>query len=145
MLRVIARGLTRAKLYRALGLEPGASEQEIRLAYKRLMYMYHPETTCLADKEEAARKLQELRAAHDELLCSLHHLDSSGPAPLFPLIYVEKVLWSLTGCAFLLLLYRMRPQPIQEPEGIQLMAANNGYICSHCGHKVDLSEPHSCY
>ena len=145
MLRVIVRGLTRAQLYRALELEPGASEQEIRLAYKRLVYMHHPETTYLSDKEEAARKLQELRAAHDELLRSLQHSDSVGPAPLFPVIYVEKVLWSLTGCAFLLLLYRMRPQACGEPEGIQLMAANNGYICSLCGHKIDLSEPHSCY
>ncbi len=52
--------------YSVLGLTPGASEDEIKKAYKRLAKQYHPDVT--GNSPEAERKMQEINAAYDELM-----------------------------------------------------------------------------
>jgi DnaJ-domain-containing protein 1 len=47
--------------YKILGVQPGASEQEIRAAYKRLAAQYHPDKV-----QHLGREFQEL--AHDKFV-----------------------------------------------------------------------------
>ena len=53
-----------------LGLEPGADEQEIRAAYRKLANQYHPDkVTHLGDefRRLAEQRFKEIQAAYDEL------------------------------------------------------------------------------
>jgi hypothetical protein len=50
--------------YRALGLQPGASPDEIRSAYRRLAKLYHPDKDPSLDGE---MRYREIRAAYDAL------------------------------------------------------------------------------
>ena len=52
--------------YRVLGLSPGASDDEVKKAYKTLAKKYHPDVT--GNSEEAARKMQEINAAYDQII-----------------------------------------------------------------------------
>ena len=52
--------------YRVLGLEPGASDEEVKKAYKTLAKKYHPDVA--GNNPEAARKMQEINAAYDEMI-----------------------------------------------------------------------------
>ena len=55
--------------YEVLGLKPGASEAEIKAAYKELVKKYHPDkyqNNPLADL--AQEKLQEINEAYDTLM-----------------------------------------------------------------------------
>lgn len=52
--------------YSVLGVSPGASEDEIKKAYKKLAKQYHPDVT--GNSPEAERKMQEINAAYDELM-----------------------------------------------------------------------------
>lgn len=137
MLRRLVRSFSLSGLYNTLELEPGASVLEIKIAFKRLQKLYDPKTTLLTDKAAAALKLQEIQAAHDQLLPT---------APLLPLLLIEKALWSLVGCAFLFLLYRMRPQSRPSDDflpTLYFMAARGN--CQKCGRKVNPGKPHICY
>ena len=51
--------------YEVLGLSPGASEEEIKNAYRRLAKKYHPDLN--PGDEEAARRMNEVNAAYDAL------------------------------------------------------------------------------
>lgn len=51
--------------YSVLGLEPGASDEEVKRAYRRLAKKYHPDAN--PGDEEAARKMQEINAAYDQI------------------------------------------------------------------------------
>ncbi|MCD7860251.1 MAG: DnaJ domain-containing protein [Firmicutes bacterium] len=51
--------------YSVLGVSPGASEEEIKKAYRRLAKQYHPDLH--PGDEEAARKMREINAAYEEL------------------------------------------------------------------------------
>lgn len=64
-----------ARYYANLELPVGASADEVRAAYKRLMRRYHPDHHLTDDtKAEAATQLaRELRHAYESLL---HHLGS---------------------------------------------------------------------
>ncbi len=55
--------------YKVLGLAPGAKKKEIKSAYRKLAFKYHPDRNKSAS---AARKFQEITEAHDFLL---KHLD----------------------------------------------------------------------
>ena len=52
--------------YRVLGLSPGASDDEVKKAYKTLAKKYHPDVA--GNSEEAARKMQEINAAYDQII-----------------------------------------------------------------------------
>lgn len=52
--------------YATLGLKSGATDEEIKKAYKALAKKYHPDVT--GNDPEAAKKMQEINAAFDELI-----------------------------------------------------------------------------
>ena len=51
--------------YRVLGLSPGASDEEVKKAYRKLAMKYHPDRN--PGDEEAARKMQQINAAYDAI------------------------------------------------------------------------------
>lgn len=51
--------------YKVLGVQRGASEEEITKAYRKLAKKYHPDLN--PGDEEAARKMREVNAAYDSL------------------------------------------------------------------------------
>ena len=51
--------------YSVLGLEPGASDEEVKQAYRRLAKKYHPDLN--PGDAEAARKMQEVNEAYDRI------------------------------------------------------------------------------
>ena len=51
--------------YKVLGLEPGASDEEVKQAYRRLAKKYHPDLN--PGDAEAARKMQEVNAAYEQI------------------------------------------------------------------------------
>ena len=51
--------------YEVLGVPHGASEDEIKAAYRRLAKKYHPDLN--PGDQEAARKMNEVNAAYDQL------------------------------------------------------------------------------
>jgi len=51
--------------YKVLGISPGASDDEIKAAYRRLVKKYHPDLN--PGNAEAAEKMKELNAAYDRI------------------------------------------------------------------------------
>ena len=51
--------------YKVLGLSPDASDEEVKKTYRRLAMKYHPDRN--PGNEEAARKMQEINAAYDQI------------------------------------------------------------------------------
>ena len=51
--------------YAVLGVSPGASEEEIKTAYRKLAKKYHPDLN--PGNAEAARKMNEINAAYDRI------------------------------------------------------------------------------
>lgn len=51
--------------YKVLGLSPGASDEEVKRAYRALAKKYHPDRN--PGDKEAARKMQEVNAAYDQI------------------------------------------------------------------------------
>ncbi len=51
--------------YQVLGVSPGASDEEIKKAYRRLAMKYHPDRN--PGDAEAARKMQEINAAYEQI------------------------------------------------------------------------------
>lgn len=51
--------------YKVLGLEPGASDEEVKKAYRRLAKKYHPDAN--PGDEAAAKKMQEINAAYERI------------------------------------------------------------------------------
>ena len=51
--------------YKVLGVSPDASDEEIKQAYRRLAKKYHPDRN--QGNEEAARKMQEVNAAYEQI------------------------------------------------------------------------------
>lgn len=51
--------------YKVLGLSPGASDEEVKKAYRRLAMQYHPDRN--PGDEEAARKMQQINAAYEAI------------------------------------------------------------------------------
>ena len=62
--------------YRILGLNPGASEDEVKKAYKSLAKKYHPDVT--GNDPEAARKMQEINSAYDAIINHKAYSSSSS-------------------------------------------------------------------
>ena len=51
--------------YKVLGLHPGASDEEVKRAYRKLAMQYHPDRN--PGDETAARKMQEINAAYEQI------------------------------------------------------------------------------
>ena len=51
--------------YKVLGISPGASDEEIKTAYRKLAKKYHPDLN--PGNEAAARRMNEINAAYDQL------------------------------------------------------------------------------
>jgi molecular chaperone DnaJ len=51
--------------YALLGVAPKATAEEIKRAYRKLVFKYHPDRN--PDNREAAEKLKEIMAAYDVL------------------------------------------------------------------------------
>ena len=51
--------------YKVLGLSPGASDEEVKKAYRKLALQYHPDRN--PGDEVAARKMQEINAAYEQI------------------------------------------------------------------------------
>ena len=51
--------------YKVLGVSPDATDEEIKQAYRRLAKKYHPDRN--PDDKEAARKMQEVNAAYEQI------------------------------------------------------------------------------
>ena len=51
--------------YKVLGLSPGASDEEVKKAYRKLAMKYHPDRN--PGDENAARKMQEINAAYEQI------------------------------------------------------------------------------
>lgn len=51
--------------YKVLGLEPGASDEDVKRAYRRLAKKYHPDLN--PGDQEAARRMQEVNAAYEQI------------------------------------------------------------------------------
>ena len=51
--------------YKVLGVSPGASDEEIKQAYRRLAKKYHPDLT--PGDKVAAQKMQEVNAAYEQI------------------------------------------------------------------------------
>ncbi len=60
--------------YTVLGLSPGASDDEVKAAYKRLAKKYHPD---LNPSPEAEEKMKQINAAYDQIIN--HKQEASGP------------------------------------------------------------------
>lgn len=57
--------------YKVLGISPGASEDEIKKAYKNLSRKYHPDANVNnPNKEQAEEKFKEIQAAYQQIMNS---------------------------------------------------------------------------
>lgn len=52
--------------YKILGVSPGATDDEVKQAYRRLAKKYHPDAN--PGDEEAARRMAQVNAAYDEIM-----------------------------------------------------------------------------
>lgn len=57
--------MTAKDYHKILGIAPGATERQIKTAYRKLALQYHPD---LNDSEDAQRKFQEINVAYEYLL-----------------------------------------------------------------------------
>ena len=64
--------------YKTLGLSPGASQEEVDKAYKKLSLKYHPDKT--GGDSEKTVKFQEMKEAHE----ALKELKRAGRLPATP-------------------------------------------------------------
>ena len=71
--------------YKVLGVSPDASDDEIKQAYRRLAKKYHPDIN--PGDEEAARKMQEINAAYEQIKNPEKQASSSGPSGYNPYGY----------------------------------------------------------
>ncbi len=65
--------------YKVLGLERGASDEEVKQAYRRLAKKYHPDLN--PGDQEAARKMQEINEAYDQIKNPEKYARQTGYGP----------------------------------------------------------------
>ncbi len=83
--------------HKVLGLAPGATKKQIKSAYRKLAFKYHPDRNKSAS---AARKFQEITEAHDFLLKHPDSRERTGP-PLMRISWLHEVkqTGSAQGCS----------------------------------------------
>ena len=65
--------------YKVLGLEPGATDEQVKSAYKELVKKYHPDRYQNNPLEELAEeKLREINEAYDMIMKGNRSRDNSG-------------------------------------------------------------------
>ncbi len=71
--------------YNILGIKPGATEDEIRSAYKRLAIKYHPDKNTDPGAEEKFKKISEAYQQLTKNNCSMNsnNINSISPEELF--------------------------------------------------------------
>jgi molecular chaperone DnaJ len=57
--------MAKADYYEVLGISKGASDEEIKKAYRKLAMKYHPDRN--PGDQEAAKKMQQVNAAYDQI------------------------------------------------------------------------------
>lgn len=62
--------------YEILGLSSGASEDDVKKAYKKMAKKYHPDVT--GNDPAAAKKMQEINAAYDAIINNKGYQSYSG-------------------------------------------------------------------
>lgn len=68
--------------YQILGLAPGASEEEVRAAYRRLAQTYNPENYEAGPLRDQARaRMEQIDAAFDAIMGQLRTGKAPGPEP----------------------------------------------------------------
>ncbi|MEN8202489.1 MAG: J domain-containing protein [Bacteroidota bacterium] len=69
--------LSQLNYYKVLGLSPGASEKQIKVAYRKLALKYHPDRN---KSPGAKQKFQEITVAYDYLLEHPHQEPKDAPS-----------------------------------------------------------------
>lgn len=65
--------------YKVLGLERGASDEEVKQAYRRLAKKYHPDLN--PGDQEAAKKMQQINEAYDQIKNPEKYARQTGYGP----------------------------------------------------------------
>ena len=63
--------------YKVLGVSPGASDEEVKKAYRELIKKYHPDLN--PGDQEAARKMQQVNEAYDQIKNPEKYARQSNP------------------------------------------------------------------
>jgi len=70
--------------YDVLGLRVGASERQVRMAYRRLARLHHPDRKALGGRDAAMRRMQLINVAREQVLQDVRERSRNRPASVVP-------------------------------------------------------------